>query len=198
MTRREFLFGTATAGGTAVVCAVCAGGSRVVGGLEGLLGLGQTPAADRQGVTSGIQLGETPTPLVTLSENGYGDCALDGVVLVPGAGDQCWQNQLADGSFVPNSIVFVDRRRSDSNQLPGVDMPIPDGWVVDAWVDHKGRKQTYKVMGGKDTRIQGDYKVARATFYSRPPDWDATHAGMWARSNQGDQPIGKWVPVGTE
>lgn len=201
ISRREFLIAT---------------GLSAVGTLATACGANATPTPDRlvalqaenQALRATIEA-QPPTPtlapiptvtatMVASKGTEYGASACDfASQVIGGNATEWWPNQLTDGSFVPNSCVFVDRRQTDTD-LPGEEMNVPQGTIAHVWVDHAGKKQTYEVMGGPNTRIANGFLVARGTWYFRPADYDSKHAGQWVKIDGSFSPVSQWATVNTE
>ena len=136
-----------------------------------------------------------PCVMAQGQKNGFEPFKVDDQV-VGGPADQWWPLQRADGTMVPNSFKMVGMRQSDRG-LPGYEMHVPAGMIMDIWLDNGGltnRKTAARVYGPAD--VKAEWKVAEATLYSRPVDFVNGLKGKWARLSDTYQ-CGDFVTVGT-
>ncbi len=155
---------------------------------------GQTPntGTTGNGCTNSPNI---PCVVAQGQKNGFEPFKVDDQV-VGGPADQWWPLQRADGTMVPNSFKMVGMRQSDRG-LPGYEMHVPAGMILDIWLDNGGltnRKTAARVYGPAD--IKAEWKVAEATLYSRPVDFVDGLKGKWARLSDTYQ-CGDFVAVGT-
>jgi len=117
--------------------------------------------------------------------------------LVGGPAEQWWPLQRADGNFVPNSYKMVGMRQNDKGSLPGYEMHVPEGMILDTWLDgpeFNNRKTAARIYG--PANINASYRVAEATLYAAPSDFVKDLAGMWARLTDKYE-CGDFVKAGT-
>ncbi len=116
--------------------------------------------------------------------------------VIGGPAEQWWPLQRANGDFVHDSYKMVGMRQNDVF-LPGYEMNVPAGKVLDVWLDNaalNNRKSSVRIWG--PANVNAGFRVAEATLYDAPVDFVPGLAGKWARMDD-EYRCGDYVAVGT-